>query len=184
MERCSASPNAMDWRAGTMTGCKHGLVELTEACVVQVAALLSSIVAGLSNAHYPRGTCIYAVRQDATFLYIGKTVNPVWQRVRGHLRSDDALGVAARTCMPASAAWRVQVCNFLGESGPEIVERELIRHYRPLLNQAHTTGRPLTVIEELQLQNRTVIGPSCRAVLDSGWPSFLGIALETPRSRR
>jgi hypothetical protein len=152
--------------------------------VVQVAALLSSITAGLSDANYPRGACIYAVREDATFLYMGKTLNPIWQRLRSHLRSDDALGTAVRTCAPASAAWRVEVCNFLVESGVAIVERELIRSYRPLLNLAHNTGRPLTALEQLQLQNRTMIGPSCRAVLDSGWPSFRGIWLETPRQYR
>jgi hypothetical protein len=155
-----------------------------EASVVQVAALLGSILAGLSDANHPRGACIYAVREDATFLYLGKTLNPIWQRVRSHLRSDDALGTAVRTCAPASAVWRVEVCNFLVVPGVAIVERVLIRHYRPWLNQAHNTGRPLTAIEELELQNRAVIGSSCLAVLDSGWPSFRGITLEKPRQYR
>jgi exonuclease III len=152
--------------------------------VIQTVALLGSIMAGLSDAHHPRGTCIYAVRDDATFLYIGKTMNRVWQRVRGHVRSTDTLSLAIEGSGPVSASWRVEVCNFLVEPGAPVVERELIRRYRPLLNQAHNTGRALTPIEQLQLLNRTMLGPSCQAVLDNGWPSFLHVELESIEAGR
>jgi hypothetical protein len=150
----------------------------------QTATLLGRIGHGLSGRHHPIGGSIYAVRADAGFVYIGKTVNGVWQHMGTHLRSDDVLGRDVRAKAPRSSLWRVEVCNFGGEQGLVIVERELIRRHRPRLNIDHNTGRPRTDVEQLQLANRQLIGPSCRAVIDHGWPSFAAIELELPRSRR
>jgi hypothetical protein len=117
-------------------------------------------------------------------VYIGKTVNSVWRRIRAHLGSPKPLGRAVRAHWPA-AAWRVEVCNFGTELGIEAVERELIRRYRPPLNWAHNTGRPRTPIEEAQLHD-PIMGPACRLVIETGWPDFRAVALENqpPRSGR
>jgi hypothetical protein len=150
----------------------------------QTATLLSRIGNGLSSRQHPRGGSVYVVRDDRKFLYIGKTVNGVWTHVGQYLRSDNELGCAARAEAPQSSQWRVEVCNFGGEQGLPIVERELIRRYRPRLNEDHNTGRPRTDVEQRQLENRHLIGASCLAVIDDGWPSFEAIALEVPHSPR
>jgi hypothetical protein len=150
----------------------------------QTATLLGCINTGLSSRQHPLGGSVYAVRDGAVFLYIGKTVNGVWVHVGKHLRSGDKLGRGARAEAPQSSTWRVEVCNFGGEHGLAIVERELIRRYRPRLNWGHNTGRARTDVEQRELENRHLIGPSCLAVIDDGWPLFEAIALEAPRSRR
>jgi len=150
----------------------------------QTATLLGRINTGLSSRQHPQGGSVYAVRDGPAFVYIGKTVNRVWIHLGQNLRSNGVLGRAARAEAPQSSHWRVEVCNFGGEQGLAIVERELTRRYRPRLNGGHNTGRPRTNVEHRQLTNRALIGPSCLAVIDDGWPPFEAIALEVPRSRR
>src|SRR5438045_1575550 len=101
-----------------------------EMRMMQYAALIGSVLAGLSDAHHPLGSSVYAVRDEQVFLYIGKTVNGVWGRIRAHLGPLKPLGRAVSAHLPAAAAWRVEVCNFGTELGIEAVERELIRRYR------------------------------------------------------
>jgi hypothetical protein len=106
---------------------------------------------------------------------------------RGHLRARNKFGRAV-LALDSAAGWRVEVCNFCGEWNPLLLERELIRRYRPLFNEHHNTDRPRTAPEQAQLQNRAILGPACLQVLDAGWPSFGDVALETlqdhpPRTR-
>jgi hypothetical protein len=74
--------------------------------------------------------------------------------------------------------WFFRVPYFHTEHGIEVVERELIRRYRPQINWAHNTGRPRTAIEEAQLRS-SIIGPACRYVIENGWPDFGAVTLET-----
>src|SRR3954452_22155684 len=76
----------------------------------QTVALLGDISAGLRGRDHHRGGVLYAVRDGATFLYIGKTIKSIWPHIRNHLRSEDALGRAARAEAPLSAHWQVEVC--------------------------------------------------------------------------
>src|SRR5690349_788810 len=115
----------------------------------QTAALLGDIMVGLPSKQHPRGGSVYAVRDGSEFLYIGKTINQVWPLICQHVQSEHALGRAVRAEPSRSAAWRVEVCNFGGEAGLTIVERELIRRYRPRLNEHHNTGRLRTPLEQL-----------------------------------
>lgn len=144
----------------------------------QTIARLGDIQAGLRGHEHPRSGVVYAVRDSATFLYIGKTIAWAWPHLRKHLRSDDVLGRAARADAPQSALWQVEVCIFVGEWGMNVVERELIRRYRPRLNVTYNLGRPRSIFARRQLQNRSVIGPSCLTMIDHGWPVFNGIARE------
>ena len=144
----------------------------------QTVALLGDISAGLHGHDHPRGGVLYAVRDGAAFLYIGKTTKSVWPHVRKHLRSDDALGRAARAAVPHAARWQVEVCIVVGERGINVVEGELIRRYRPRLNWTNNRGHPRTIFAQRQFQNRSVIGPTCLALIDDGWPVFTGIARE------
>lgn len=155
-----------------------------EVHVYQTATLLGSINHGLSSRHHPPDGWVYAVRDGDAFLYIGKTTNSVWMHIGKHLRSDDPLGRAAPAEAPQSSLWRVEACNFGGEQGLAIVERELIRRYQPRLNGSHNTGRARTDVEQRQLELRDLIGPTCVWVIERGWPSFETIPLEVPRSRR
>jgi hypothetical protein len=147
--------------------------------MIQYAALLGSIRDGLSDIHHPLGSCLYAIREGSTFLYIGHTVLGEWWRIRQHIRAGSSVGRGVIAYGPAAAAWRVEVCNFGGERGTGVLERELIRRYRPPLNQIHNTSRPRTVIEELELRNRAMFGPACLRVLDAGWPLFCDVPLES-----
>jgi hypothetical protein len=146
----------------------------------QTVALLGDISAGLRGHDHPRGGVLYAVRDGAMFLYIGKTIKPIWSHIRNHLRSEDALGRAARAEEPHAARWQVEVCIIVGEWGINVVERELIRRYRPRLNGTYNHGYPRSIFAQRQLQNRSVIGPACLALIDDGWPAFDGIVREVP----
>jgi hypothetical protein len=164
------------------------VTRIMEKCMVRHAALIGSVLAGLSDAHHPLGNCVYAVRDGSAFLYIGFTVNGVWRRIRAHRSAHSPLGTAMQTHWPAAALWRVEVCNFRTESGADIVERELIRRYRPQINWVYNTGRPRTDLDDVQLRN-PINGPACLWVIATGWPPFDDVVLESlenqpPRSGR
>jgi len=150
--------------------------------MMQLAALVGTIVDGLPDANPRLGNYVYALRDGERFLYIGRTVNGVWGRIRAHYSARCPVGTLLRAHWPAAAAWRVEACNFVSyfhtELGIEVVERELIRRYRPQINWAHNTGRRRTAIAEVQLRS-SIIGPACRFVIETGWPSFDDIALES-----
>lgn len=148
--------------------------------MVQFATLIASVMAGASDRHHPLGNCLYAVRDDEVFVYIGHTVNGAWRRIRAHFIKPRPLARDVWANWPAAASWRVEVCNFRGETGTLLLEKELIRRYRPRVNQKYNTGRPRTESEEVILRNAP-IDVSCRIVLDMGWPSFLHVALDPPK---
>ncbi|HEY3231904.1 MAG TPA: hypothetical protein VGJ87_21920 [Roseiflexaceae bacterium] len=146
--------------------------------MMQLAALVGTIVGGLQDANPRLGNYVYALRDGDRFLYIGCTVNGIWRRIRAHYWTQGPVGTMLHAHWPAAATWRVEVCDFGTELGIAVVERELIRRYRPRINWAHNTGRPRTAIEEAQLRS-SIIGPACRYVIENGWPDFGAVTLET-----
>jgi hypothetical protein len=148
--------------------------------MIQFATHIGSVVTGLSDAHHPLGNCLYVVRDAQSYVYIGQTVNRVWRRIYAHIATPSPLGRFVWNHWPASAVWRVEVCNLLVETGTDLLERELIRRYRPVVNEKFNTGRPRTEGEELELRYG-LLGPSCQIVLDQGWPVFFDVEMEVPK---
>jgi hypothetical protein len=91
--------------------------------------------------------------------------------------SHTPLGHAVRVHWPA-ATWHIEVYNFRTELGIAVVEREPIRRYHPQINWAYNTGRLRIEIAESQLRGPRM-GPACRLVIDTGWPSYHDVALES-----
>jgi len=148
--------------------------------MIQFATSIGNLLAGVSEKHHPMGNCVYAVRDGEEFVYIGQTVIGAWRRNRMHLTEPSPLGHEVWAHWPEAAAWRVEVCNFRSEVGTDLLEKELIRRYKPRVNLQYNTGRPRTENEEFILRH-ALLDASCRIVLDTGWPSFLGVALDLPK---
>jgi hypothetical protein len=144
----------------------------------QRVARLAPIVDGLSDRQHPMGNSIYAVRAGETFIYIGKTIKGVWQRIRAHKQVQDPLWILVQKHWPAAADWRVEVCDFRDEPGTYKLEGELIRIYQPVINITYKTERRPTADDLWEVQHNA-FGPACQMVLTAGWPSFRDIPLET-----
>jgi len=135
------------------------------------------MLAGLSENDSRSASCVYVVPNEQVFVYIGKTVNGVWRRIRAHSGSHTHLGNPVRVHWPA-ATWHIEVYNFRTELGIAVVEHELFRRYHPQINWAYNTGRRRIEIAESQLRGPRM-GPACRLVIDTGWPPCHDVALES-----
>src|SRR5215203_3492682 len=105
--------------------------------MIQFAALLGTVLDGLSDRDHPKGNYVYAVRDSDRFIYIGQTSTGAWGRIRDHKNARDPLWLAVSKVGAKAAHWRVEACHFLTPERITTLEAALIRRHDPQINQQH-----------------------------------------------